>query len=149
MVSVDEWKFIKDNFSVDLDISASRNKTDDCDFLLSFEPPVCDECVANLRKVEEEEQLKYRNVTIYVRRLTSAEKDPSDPDFHYVNGVSSPGSKRFKMNNGGHCIMPMTANGHCSDFVRRSNRRQKVRGEREFIVSSDMKLKDLKVKVVT
>ena len=34
-----------------------------------------------------------------------------------------------------------------SDFVRRSSRRQKVRGEREFIVNSDMMLRDFKVKV--
>ena len=34
-----------------------------------------------------------------------------------------------------------------SDFVRRSSRRVKVRGEREFVVNSDMKLRDFKVKV--
>ena len=33
------------------------------------------------------------------------------------------------------------------DFLRRSSRRQKVRGEREFIVNSDMMLRDFKVKV--
>ena len=33
------------------------------------------------------------------------------------------------------------------DFVRRSSRRVKVRGEREFIVNSDMLLRDFKVKV--
>ena len=32
-------------------------------------------------------------------------------------------------------------------LIRRSNRRQKVRGEKEIIVSSDMLLRDLKVKV--
>ena len=32
-------------------------------------------------------------------------------------------------------------------LIRRSNRRQKVRGEKEVIVSSDMLLRDLKVKV--
>ena len=36
-----------------------------------------------------------------------------------------------------------------SDFVRRSSRRQKVRGEREFIVNSDMMLRDFKVKVIS
>ena len=33
------------------------------------------------------------------------------------------------------------------DFVRRSSRRVKVRGEREFVVNSDMMLRDFKVKV--
>lgn len=45
----------------------------------------------------------------------------------------------------GHCV----TNGSCSaDFVRRSNRRQKVRGEREFTVSSTTLLRDLKVKIM-
>ena len=35
------------------------------------------------------------------------------------------------------------------DYVRRSSRRVKVRGEREFIVNSDMMLRDFKVKVST
>jgi hypothetical protein len=34
-----------------------------------------------------------------------------------------------------------------SDLVRRSNRRQKVRGEKEIVVNSGMLLRDLKVKV--
>ena len=33
------------------------------------------------------------------------------------------------------------------DYIRRSSRRVKVRGEREFIVNSDMMLRDFKVKV--
>ena len=87
----------------------------------------------------------YRNVTVYIRRLTSGERppeqDPTDPDFDYVTDVSGP--KRFKTQNG-HFIQNGSS---CSDFVRRSNRRQKVRGERELTVSSDMLLRDLKVKV--
>ena len=35
------------------------------------------------------------------------------------------------------------------EVVRRSNRRVKVRGEREFMVHSDMLLRDFKVKVRT
>ena len=40
---------------------------------------------------EEEELLVYRNVTVYVRRLTGSErlpeKDMSDPDYEYLNGI--------------------------------------------------------------
>ncbi len=113
----------------------------------------------------------YRNVTVYVRLLTGAERpperDPADPDFNFVkingnchadtNGTScSPSStaaaKRMKIMNGNsNGVSPgASTNGHAnpgSDFVRRSNRRQKVRGEREFTISSDMLLRDLKVKV--
>ena len=37
---------------------------------------------------------------------------------------------------------------YMNDQIRRSNRRQKVRGEKEFIVDSNMLLRDLKVKVI-
>ena len=146
MVTEDEWGIMKKIFSAEQEISVSLNKkTED---LLSFEPPICDECLTARQRSEEEEQLVYKNVTVYIRRLTSGEKlpekDPTDPDFDCVNGVS-PASKRFRMSNG-HCV-PINGSP-CSDFVRRSNRRQKVRGEREFTVSSDMLLRDLKVKVI-
>ena len=42
---------------------------------------------------EEEELLVYRNVTVYVRRLTGSErlpeKDMSDPDYEYLNGIGN------------------------------------------------------------
>ena len=51
-------------------------------FFLSFAAKRCRE--------EEEELLVYRNVTVYVRRLTGSErlpeKDMSDPDYEYLNG---------------------------------------------------------------
>lgn len=149
MVSEEEWSILKETFAVDREISVVRNKND-CKELLSSEPPVCEECLENRCKAEEEEQLDYKNVTVYVRRLMGGEippkHDPSDPDFDCMmnNGLNGNSAKRPKLGNG------VNGNGHCHspDFVRRSNRRQKVRGEREFTVSSDMKLKDFKVKVL-
>ena len=142
MISEDEWTVMKSNFTADKEISVSRNKNDKSEFF-STEPPVCDECLEKRCQEEEELQLDYKNVTVYIRRLTSGERppeqDPSDPDF---DSFSSAG-KRFKTNNG-HFIQ---SSSPCSDFVRRSNRRQKVRGERELTISSDMLLRDLKVKV--
>ena len=77
----------------------------------------------------------YSDEVVYIRRLTGSEKppdeDPSDPDFNEFVEKSTP-AKRIKLG---------------SDFVRRSNRRQKVRGEKEFQVNSSMILRDLKVKV--
>ena len=72
-----------------------------------------------------------------------------DPDFDQANATadgsngsragssSEPASKRPKTTKP--CIP--------SELKRRSNRRQKVRGEKEFFVSSDMLLRDFKVKV--
>jgi hypothetical protein len=151
MVSEDEWAILKDNFSVDREICVIRNKADSSEFLLTSDPSVCDDCLAKRCREEEEEQLVYRNVTVYVRRLTGAEippeKDPSDPDFDCMNGST----KRFRMSNGSSISSPNNGNNcsSASDFVRRSNRRQKVRGEREFTVSSDMLLRDFKIKVTT
>ena len=128
--------------------------------------------IAKRCREEEEELLVYRNVTVYVRRLTGSErlpeKDMSDPDYEYLNGIGnncetyevllSPfcfkdfvKSTFFVSILGGHGRKNGLSNGHYhsnnSDFVRRSNRRQKVRGEKEFSVSSDMLLRDFKVKV--
>ena len=148
MVSEEEWSILKEHFTIDHEISVTRNRNSTIsEFLLSSEPPVCDECLAKRERDEENEQLQYRNVTVYVRRLTGTEripeKDLSDPDYDCMNGIGH--SRKFKNSNG-------LSNGHYissnADFVRRSNRRQKVRGEREFTVSSDMLLRDFKVKVI-
>mgnify|MGYP001306580250 CR=1 FL=1 len=147
MVTEEEWSILKENFSVDQEIFVTKSR-EDSDFILETEPPVCDECVLQREKQEEDKQLVYRNVTVYVRRLTGSEKFPekdnSDPDYDMFSKMNGNSSKRMKMSNG-HCV----TNGSCSaaDFVRRSNRRQKVRGEREFTVSSTTLLRDLKVKV--
>ena len=146
MVSEEEWNILKENFSVDQEIFVTKSK-EDSDWILETEPPVCDECVQQREKQEEDRQLVYRNVTVYVRRLTGGEKFPgrdkelnSDPDYDCIR-MNGHGNKRFKGINGQNCITNCS-----SEFVRRSNRRQKVRGEREFIVSSTMLLRDFKVK---
>ena len=47
----------------------------------------------------------------------------------------------------GHGIGKLAATTILNDQLRRSNRRQKVRGEKEYFVDSTMLLRDLKVKV--
>ena len=59
MISEDEWSLMKSNFTVDKEISVSRNKTDNAEFFAT-EPPVCDECLEKRCREEEEEQLIYR-----------------------------------------------------------------------------------------
>ena len=59
MISEDEWSLMKSNFTVDKEISVSRNKTDQAEFFAT-EPPVCDECLEKRCREEEEEQLIYR-----------------------------------------------------------------------------------------
>ena len=107
-----------------------------------------------------QQRLCYTDVPVYIRRLTANDKnfpgsDPSDPDFAAATG--SPGlddtnmsngegcTKRLKLENGQHhhngAHLPLFGENR-----RRSNRRQKVRGEKSIIVSSNMKLRDFKVK---
>lgn len=83
-----------------------------------------------------------------MRRISPGEKvvedSLQDPEY-----CDSPGSKLY---------LPCRLTTVCSvfggkaavlsgDYLRRSSRRVKVRGEREFIVNSDMLLRDFKVKV--
>ena len=92
----------------------------------------------------------YKDAVVYVRRLNEREKPPDDdPDFdELIAEDSSSASKRIKLGNG-KSIPASTSSGSAqsSDFVRRSNRSKRVRGAKEFHVSSDMLLRDLKVKV--
>ena len=80
-----------------------------------------------------------------------------DPDFE--NGTVSSSSDSPAVVNGDSSAAatssgPLKGKHHVPNgvavpngLIRRSNRRQKVRGEKEIIVSSDMLLRDLKVKV--
>ena len=84
--------------------------------------------------------------------------------FYYRNGEndSVPPNKRKKKEMQADDLQEvpssLSANGNAmkgasltymNDQLRRSNRRQKVRGEKEYIVDSTMLLRDLKVKVIT
>ena len=80
-----------------------------------------------------------------------------DPDFE--NGTVSSSSDPPSVVNGGSSSAssssgPLKGRPHVPNgvavpngLIRRSNRRQKVRGEKEIIVSSDMLLRELRVKV--
>ena len=92
--------------------------------------------------------MKYINSRVFVRRISPGEKvvedSLQDPEY-----CDSPGNKLCL-----HCrsfivcsVFGGKATAMSGDYLRRSSRRVKVRGEREFIVNSDMLLRDFKVKV--
>merc|ERR1712088_938420 len=67
-VSEEEWSMLKDNFTIDQEICVIRKQgTTGFNSIFSFEPPVCDECLA---------QRLDQNVTVYVHKLTGAELPP-------------------------------------------------------------------------
>ena len=45
MVSEEEWAILEEHFSIDREICVTRNRDVTTEFLLSTEPPVCDECL--------------------------------------------------------------------------------------------------------
>ncbi len=173
MVSEEEWTQMRRFFEVDAEISVSRNKASSSDGVFCSEPAVCHACVLARHRQEEAERLRYRNEPVYVRQVTekngpqrsASATDSADPDYggerpgtpavangaaaSEVKGQGGGGGKRSRVNGGGDAssfAVPSPALLNGGD-VRRSNRRQRVRGDREIVVSSDMKLRDLKVKV--
>ena len=72
-------------------------------------------------------------------------------DFNDAALIAPPvAAKRLKLETSSNVATVSSGNAgkmSTADFVRRSNRKQKIRGEKEFHVSSDMLLRDLKVKV--
>lgn len=168
MVSEDEWSQLQQMFQVDKEIRVERQR--DSSELFTSEPKVCHDCVARRHQQELEERLVYSNEPIYVRRLMGSEKpedlvDPEDPDFlehqrllndtEAMDGpwedpdANEPSPTKRARTESASTALPQMNHGRTvmETSVRRSNRRQKVRGEKEFFVSSDMLLRDLKVKV--
>lgn len=115
--------------------------------------------------MQEEQRLTYSNEPVYVRRLMGSERDvqmalaaalTDDPDFDQAastaagtDGSSTASGATAATSSEPASKRPKTTSKPCipSELKRRSNRRQKVRGEKEFFVSSDMLLRDFKVKV--
>jgi len=134
MITEEEWLTVQDMFTVDVEIRVDRENLSSGPVLTSSPAP-CTICVASRQEAEQEDRLKYTNSRVFVRRISPDEKVPvdsqEDPEYCDMFGGDP---KRLKLMGG--------------DYVRRSSRRVKVRGEREFIVNSDMMLRDFKVKLM-
>ena len=135
MVTEDEWAELQRHFNVDHVIRVSRKvPPPESGSPFSSSPEICVACIAQRHEQEQQERLRYVNEPVFVRRLQEADvNNGHDPDYANANS-EAPHAKKLKLES--------------DSFVRRSNRRQKIRGEREFIVSSDTSLKDLKVKIM-
>jgi len=136
MITEEEWLTVQDMFNVDVEIKVDRENLSSGPVLTSSPAP-CTICVASRQEAEQEDRLKYTNSRVFVRRISPDEKIPVDSheDPEYCDSPVFGGDpKRLKLMGG--------------DYVRRSSRRVKVRGEREFIVNSDMMLRDFKVKLM-
>ena len=99
--------------------------------------------------------MTYSNEPVYVRRLMGSEREQmamqmaliDDPSFD--GGGGSGGGAIGGSNGEPHIKKPKTTHNTIPpELTRKSNRRQKVRGEKEFFVNSNMLLRDFKVKVL-
>ena len=154
MISEEEWITVKEMFNVDVEIRVDReNLVTGPELTVS--PAPCHICVASRQEAEREDRLRYSNAQVFVRRIMPESgfqgHNSQDPEY-----CDSPGTKDhivFLCCNYVFFFLVFGSNDSkrgkmlSSDFVRRSSRRVKVRGEREFVVNSDMKLRDFKVKV--
>merc|ERR1712106_355832 len=135
-ITEEEWVTVQEMFTVDVEIRVDRENLASGPVLTSF-PAHCTICVASRQEAEQEDRLKYTNSRVFVRRISPDEKVPVDSheDPEYCDSPVFGGDpKRLKLMGG--------------DYIRRSSRRVKVRGEREFIVNSDMMLRDFKVNLM-
>jgi len=129
MVSEEEMAVVRAMFAVDVEIVVDRENLAGGP-VLTASPPPCGLCVASRQEAEQEDRLRYKSSIVFVRRISPDEKVPEqdahqDPEY---------------------CSSPVL--GEAPPPSRRSHRRPKVRGEREFLVHSDMKLRDFKVKLM-
>jgi len=126
MVREEEWQIIKQMFQVDVEIKVEKENQSGSPVLVST-PPVCHKCLKTKADAEHESRLNYKNQALFVTYLTQDEEIPSDelndPEFlHEMRGGSL--------------------------AMRRSTRRKRGRGEKQFVVSSDTLLRDLKVQIM-
>ena len=138
MISEEEMVAVRDMFNVDVEIRVDReNLVTGPELTVSPDP--CHICVASRQEAEIEDRLRYTGARVFVRRILPdsgvAGAQGQDPEYLDGQGVLGLENKRVKMMS--------------SDYVRRSSRRVKVRGEHEFNVDSDTMLRDFKVQVLS
>merc|ERR1719433_1446341 len=90
MVSEEEWRELSRMFKVDREIEVRRHR--EGPDVLTTEPRVCDGCVREHLRREEEQKLTYSNEPVYVRRLMGSELPPDlndDPDFEAAASMAA------------------------------------------------------------
>ncbi|KAK3608096.1 hypothetical protein CHS0354_004752 [Potamilus streckersoni] len=143
-----EWQVLQSFFSVDVEISLLMLKDEAGVEKVICHPEACEECVTNRLEQEERNKFHYKDAIIYIRKVAKGSEIASlgddsvseDPDFQQsrkrkdsFDSTDGPPDKISKLD---------TAE------IRKSQRRRKVRGEKELKVSSNQTLKDLKIQVM-
>ncbi|XP_013383086.1 ubiquitin carboxyl-terminal hydrolase 48 isoform X2 [Lingula anatina] len=147
-----EWEILKKAFDVDVEIQFLCVKQEESGKVsFSTVPETCTDCCQARVQQEQQERQQYRDAKIFVRKITpdfkngaasSAENsDRDDPEFMQANGGKRKKSEALT-------IAPEKLQKLDSCQLRRSGRHRKVRGEKDFIISSDNSLRDLKLQIM-
>ncbi|KAK6176967.1 hypothetical protein SNE40_015165 [Patella caerulea] len=135
-----EWEKLCKYTNCDVDINIVRYKEESGEIQTLTIPVVCKECQSMRLLEEEKKRYIFVNSVVYVYKnhnnTTLPVNNGTNNTHIQTNEVEEPPDKIQKID-------------FDFDFSRRkSQRRRKLRGEKEVTVSSDMTLKDLKVKIM-
>lgn len=145
-----EWNIIKSLFRVDVEITAQRNEFNGNSLLITS-PELCHSCYANRLQEEQQQLLDFTNGKIYVRRVSKLEEaeindifdnncDPDNNDNRNSDSEFVQSAKKKKIGGESETVTDWQP--------RRSNRRRKLRGEKEIVISSNQTLRDLKLEIM-
>ncbi|XP_067138768.1 ubiquitin carboxyl-terminal hydrolase 48-like [Centruroides vittatus] len=147
-----EWNILKRHFRIDVEITAQRKEELNGNSILATTPELCHSCYANRLQLEQQQLLDFTNAKIYVRRVSKLEEteinelldNNCNPDNNDHRNNDSEFVQNVKKKKTGNETEAVTADWQ----PRRSNRRRKLRGEKEIIVSSNQTLRDLKLEIM-
>lgn len=145
-VTEKEWQTLKTFYSADGEITVNKE--------MVTNPPLCDSCYASRLEHEQKESLRYDKAKIFIRLVSSSQ---TTEESEWITPAMT--SKRPRLTEStlaAPCQTSIAGNGPLAGTlpaqsgvdIRRSTRIRKVRGEKEAVVSSDLTLRQLKLKIM-
>lgn len=143
-VTEQEWETLKSFYSADGEISVNKE--------MVTNPPLCDSCYASRLEHEQKESLRYDRAKIFIRLVSNSQVTEES---EWITPLVTNKRPRLNENTTGTAVQTQaagsvsTAAAQASNLdIRRSTRIRKVRGEKEAVVSSDLTLRQLKLKIM-
>ncbi|ESO85194.1 hypothetical protein LOTGIDRAFT_130809 [Lottia gigantea] len=148
-----EWKILCSYMSCDVDINIIRYKEDsDTNLTTITIPGVCETCQQVRLQAEKDEKYNFRNTVIYVYKEVVTQGQVSVDNLSINTLANGTGTQDKNLNevDDNNIEPPDKMQKIDPDEIsrRKSQRRRKVRGEKEINVSSSMTLKELKIKIM-
>jgi len=150
IVTEQEWSKLNEYYQCSCAIRITATLDELGEKVVKSDPDSCFDCYEKMMKLEQERLLNYNKATIHVRfvqnkcdnetndQSTNVDDDESDKSFLET------GNKKFKKLNSEDVATVVTS----GLAPRRSTRRRKLRDTKDFSVSSNLKLVELKVMIM-